>query len=208
MCYKSLPNAYRESFIHRATPVEAFVHDPETLEYFFESVNRPSGVPSLMQMVIEGIEIPGSSAFSTELKAMAQHYMDMGPPALSPDQIDRQRYAITDMLDDIREPRSYHELVATGAKLHDTLANHYCRVNGLWSASKKSIPRVLKKHDATFQQSFTQSFERLFRDGDPSQVIALAEDVLSQSGGLLFDGYTLAAPKNWRKKTDGQQNGR
>lgn len=87
--------------------VEAFVHDPATLEYFFESVDRPSGVPSLMQMVIEGIGLPGSSTFSMKLKALAQHYMDMGPPPLTPEQIDRQRYAITDLLDDMRQPRSY-----------------------------------------------------------------------------------------------------
>lgn len=202
--YDSLPHAYRESFTYRSTPVEAFVHDPETLEYFFESVDRPSGIPSLMQMVIEGIELPESSEFSVDLKALAQKYMNIGPPELSQDQIERQRYAITDMLDDIREPRSYHELVATGAKLHETLANHYCRINGLWSGSKKSIPRVLKRHDADFQQSFNQSFERLFRDDDPSLVIALAEDILAQNGGLLFEGYLLAAPENWRKRTDGQ----
>ncbi len=198
--YDSLPNAYRESFVYKATPVEAFVHDPETLEYFFESVNRPSGAPSLMQMVIEGIELPESSMFSAGLKKLAQQYMDMGPPKLTHEQIERQRYAITDMLDDIREPRSYHELVATGAKLHETLANHYCRVNGLWSGSKKSIPRVLRKHDTAFHQSFTESFERLFREGNPDFVIALAEDVLQQNGGTLFECYTLKAPENWRKK--------
>jgi hypothetical protein len=27
-------------------PIEAFIHDPATLEYFFLEVDRPSGVPA------------------------------------------------------------------------------------------------------------------------------------------------------------------
>lgn len=62
-----LPCAYRESFTFGGYPVEAFVHDPATLEYFFLEVDRPSGVPALAQMVVEGIEIPASSAGVKEL---------------------------------------------------------------------------------------------------------------------------------------------
>lgn len=199
--YEKLPHAYRESFTYHATPVEAFIHDPETLEYFFESVNAPTGIPSMMQMVIEGIELPKANDDSGKLKQLAQHYMDMGPPALTQEQIDRQRYAITDMLDDIREPRSYHELMATGAKLFETLADHHCRINGCWSGSKKTVPRVLKKHDEAFYQVYMDSFERLFREGEPDWVITLSESILAQSGGVLFDGYTLDAPEGWRKVT-------
>ena len=32
--FERLPSAYRESFQFRQWPVEAFVHDPETLRYF------------------------------------------------------------------------------------------------------------------------------------------------------------------------------
>ena len=63
--YASLPSAYRESFRFGGVPVEAFVHDPETLEYFFVDVDRASGVPALPQMVVEGIEIPAPNAVAT-----------------------------------------------------------------------------------------------------------------------------------------------
>src|ERR1044071_7301531 len=53
--FDSLPNAYREAFTFGGWPVEAFVHNPETLRHFFE-VNSRRGVPSLMRMVIEGVE--------------------------------------------------------------------------------------------------------------------------------------------------------
>jgi predicted nucleotidyltransferase len=82
--YESLSNAYRESFRFEGFPVEAFVHDSQTLHYFFVEVDRPSGVPSLPQMVKEGIEIPDSSAFSRSLKGLATSVIEMGPPALTP----------------------------------------------------------------------------------------------------------------------------
>jgi hypothetical protein len=48
--------------------VEAFVHDPATLKYFFFEVDRASGVPSLPQMVVEGVEIPAPTEMSRALK--------------------------------------------------------------------------------------------------------------------------------------------
>jgi len=59
--FDKLPNAYRESFHLWGFPVEAFVHDPETLNYFMLELDRPAGIPSLAQMVLEGIEVPDPS---------------------------------------------------------------------------------------------------------------------------------------------------
>ena len=49
--FQQLPAAYRESFQFEGWPVEAFVHDPETLRYFFFEVDSPTGIPSLPAMV-------------------------------------------------------------------------------------------------------------------------------------------------------------
>src|SRR4051794_11502050 len=56
--YEELPNAYRESFVTRGLPVEAFVHDPETLNHFLTRSDRPAGMASLAQMILEGVEVP------------------------------------------------------------------------------------------------------------------------------------------------------
>lgn len=197
--YESLSNAYRESFRFEGFPVEAFVHDSQTLHYFFVEVDRPSGVPSLPQMVKEGLEIPDSNAFSRSLKALATSVIDMGPPVLTPEDDRNLRYGITDLLDDMRAPRSYAELVATGGQLYQALANYYLRKNGLWSAKGKSIPRVLARVDSGLSLRYGESFETLFRRGDVSAVVALAEELLQTHGGLLFEGYRGDAPPEWRK---------
>jgi hypothetical protein len=75
-------------------PVEAFVHDPATLEHFFLEIDRPSGVPALPQMIVEGIEIPGPSEMSRELKRRAAAVIEAGPPPLDSESERRMRFCL------------------------------------------------------------------------------------------------------------------
>lgn len=77
--YSALPCAYRESFTFERLPVEAFVHDPETLEYFSVEMDGASGIPALPHMVLEGREIPEPTGFSRMLKARAAALIDADP---------------------------------------------------------------------------------------------------------------------------------
>lgn len=197
--YASLPNAYRESFTFNNFPVEAFVHDPETLRYFILEVDRPSGTPMLAQMIVEGIEIPGPNALSRSLKEFAAADIAAGPPPLSPDDRRGYRYAITDLIDDLRQPRSEAELMATGTRLYGSLANYYLRMNDFWSAAGKSIPRVLRRANEELSARFISSFQALFQKGEIGSVLTLAAEILEPDGGFLFDGYRLDAPPGWRK---------
>ena len=199
--YDSLPHAYRESFRFEGLPVEAFVHDPGTLRYFFVEMDGRSGVPILPQMVAEGIEIPAPNVLSASLKQLAASVLDGGPPRWSDDDLRRRRYEITDQLDDLRAPRSDAELWATGTQLYTALADYYLRSRGRWSARGKSIPRVLARADSAVAVRFDACFERLFRSADSSGAIALAEELLQPDGGLLFEGYRLDAPPEWTRQT-------
>ena len=197
--FERLPSAYRESFQFRQWPVEAFVHDPETLRYFFLRVDRSSGVPSLPSMVAEGIEVPTVTALSKSLKDLANSVLAAGPPDWSTGEVDRSRYTITTLVDDLRAPRSAEESIASGAELYGVLANHYLRSRDLWSGKSKTIPRRLIEVDAEFAHRFVFAFRALFEARETAAVIELAEAVLAPDGGLLFDGYRAAAPEEWRE---------
>jgi predicted nucleotidyltransferase len=196
--YSALPCAYRESFTFRRLPVEAFVHDPETLEYFYVEMDRASGIPALPQMVVEGREIPDSSDLSRMLKARAAALIDAGPPPLDSESERRRRYMVTDLLDDVREWRSTEELMASGSRLFEELADYHLRSSGHWSARGKAIPRALQRADPTLCTRYCRAFESLFQEGDVGQVIQLTEELLAPHGGLLFDGYRSDAPPSWR----------
>lgn len=196
--YATLPAAYRESFRFHELPVEAFVHDPGTLEYFFVEMDAASGIPALPQMVLEGHEVPAATDLSRHLKARAAAIMAAGPPSLDGETERRRRYVLTDLLDDLRGSRSADELMACGARLFEDLADFYLRVGGHWSARGKAIPVALRRADAALYARYCASFDSLFRFNEIGPVLRLAEELLLSSGGLLFEGYRSDAPANWR----------
>ena len=200
--YESLPLAYRASFMHRGWPVETFVHDAETLNYYLQEADPQTGFPSMANMVLEGREIPEPSEFSQALKRVAAAVLAAGPPAWSVEDLRRMRYTLTDGVDDLRHPRSDLELVATGARLYEAVADFYLRSRTLWSAKGKAIPRRLREVDAAFAARFCEAFETLFAGKRAEEVVALVAEVLEPFGGFLFDGYKLDAPGDKRKPLD------
>ena len=196
--YDHLPNARRESFHYKTWPIEAFVHDHTTLTYFFET-DCQRGVPSLVNMVNEGLCIPHETDFSTSLKNEAKQYLQKGPPLLTLEELKQKRYAITDLIDDLRAPHSRSEAIATAILLYPLLADFWFRSQNLWSARGKTIPRLLKKTNPKFATLFEDSFQELFEKGDPTAVIQMTTDLLEPFGGFFFDGFLVEAPKDWRK---------
>jgi predicted nucleotidyltransferase len=197
--FKRLTHSWRESFYFQGYPVEAFVHDPETFNYFISEFGRPSGRSAMAHMVVEGVEIPGPTEISRSIKRIASDLIAAGPPELSDEDERKLRYSITNLIDDIRQPRSKEELVASGTELYGALADYYFRANGLWSAVNKSIPRKLSRTDPELYAQFREGFEELFAVGRSDKVITLAEEILKRHGGLLFDGYKIEAAPNCRK---------
>ena len=190
--------AERRSFRFEGWPVEAFIHDVQTLEYFFTEVDRPSGVPSLPGMVNDGIEIPQATECGGVIKNLARQLLEQGPVPWGQEERDNSRYAITDLVEDIRAPRNVHELYPAVAGLYTAIATHYCRSQTQWAAKGKSIPGRLFTLDPAFHRRFTDAFDAAYTQHDTSAVIRLAEEVLAPDGGFLFDGYTRTAPHAWR----------
>ena len=186
--YERLPHAYREAFVHAGWPVETFVHDPETLRHYFES-DRRRGIPSLARMVAEGIEIPGASRFSADVRRSASELLEAGPPRWDAAELMLRRYRLSDWVDDIRHPRTPEELVASGTFLYADLADFFLLSQGLWTAHSKTIPRRLREVDAGFAERFRDAFEALFVEKRQGPVITLVEEVLEPFGGPLFEGF-------------------
>lgn len=200
--FEEMPRAFRESFYFKELPVEIFAHTPETLNYFFYEIDRPGGIPSLAQMVSEGVAIPEKTDLSEKLKRLAKECLKLGPPALSNEKLDALRYQITNLIDDIRDPRSKEELTGAATELYPALADFFLRANNFWSARGKTIARVLEKSDPGLRRNFVESFEELFVRGKAAKVIELAEKILAPHGGFLFEGPPLRASADWQKRIE------
>lgn len=196
--YDKLPNAKRESFVSNGWPIEAFVHDTETIRFFCEEFDLKSFTPVLPTMLIESVCVMGDESVANELRIYADKLISNGPKILSIEEHSNFRYAITDIINDIRYPKEPAELQASGISLYNQVANYFLRSRKLWCAHGKAIPRKLKEADPGWALEFVSSFNQLF-SGDPNRAIRLAEDLLSPFGGLLFEGYSLDAPAHFRK---------
>jgi Nucleotidyltransferase domain len=196
--YPKVEVAYRESFYHRDWPVEAFIHDEDSLEYFLRELDPEIGRATLAEMIAEGHEVPQATPFTLKLKEMARSAIETGPPALSAAAIEDRRYHISELIDDLREPKNRSELIASATAVYTELADFYFRGHKSWTGTGKAILRRMKKVDPAFGRRFQESFEDLFINGQSQRVIDLANDILTPHGGFLFEGYRRDVPSTRR----------
>jgi hypothetical protein len=186
--FDRLPNAYRESFFFEGLPVDAFVHDPETLRAFFGK-DVEAGKSAMLTMVTEGRIVGPRPAPAEAMKAEAAGILAGGPPPLGQVNLDLFRYLITSRIEDLEDPRPWPEVLATAAWLHPVLSDFVLRANGRWAATAKWIPRTLTAFDPAFAAAFDAVFAEFFERRDAAPLIRFTEQTLAPFGGRLFDGY-------------------
>jgi hypothetical protein len=190
--FNALPNAYRESFVFEGVPVDAFVHDPETLRAFFGK-DIAAGKSAMLTMAVEGRIVGPRPEPAVAMKAEAGAVLARGPPPFDQASLDLFRYGITSRIEDLQDPRPWPEVVATGAWLHLALADFILRASGRWAATAKWIPRALAAFDPAVAAAFDAAFDDLFERRDAGPLIGFAERALAPFGGRLFDGYRAEA---------------
>ncbi len=196
MLFDNISQARRESLVFHGWPIELFFHDLQTLAYFVRD-DCNSHRPSLPSMLVDAVVVPEPSALSDRVKGWASRLL-RHPCPLSAEALLDARYFVTDLLDDLRDPRPRAELVAIAAKLYPTLGSFILRCHGQWNASGKHLPRALNAFDHTIAAAFEAAFDAVFERSDPVPLITFTELMLQPSGGPLFDGYRSDAPADWR----------
>ncbi|MCB8823281.1 nucleotidyltransferase domain-containing protein, partial [Microvirga rosea] len=130
--FPSLERAWRESFEEDRFPVEAFVHDLETLSYFMD-LDVKNGCPVMVSMVASGEVIGPEAVAGKRLQAAAQATLAKGPPPLSGPSYDALRYQISDLADDLRGERSPEEVFAIATALYQKLGDLILLGRGAWT---------------------------------------------------------------------------
>ena len=197
--YRQVEHAYREAFIYDGWPIDSFIHDPETLSYFFEKIESKDGRPALILMILHGVEILGENDFSRSIKDLAQKTLNAGPDVWTKEIINKERFLITDILDDIKFSKTQDEQMTSAAHLFEPLIQFYFRSQNKWTASGKTLIRNLKNENPALAAEYIQCFTSLFQIGDSTKLQSLVEKILKPYGGLLWDGFRSDAPKEWRK---------
>ena len=90
--FEEVAHAYREAFIYDGWPIDAFIHDLDTLQYFCGKLEASDGRPALINMILQGREILEPNKFEEEAKQIARNASDSGPDEWSQAQIDKERF--------------------------------------------------------------------------------------------------------------------
>lgn len=195
--HERLDGAWRESFTSGGFPVEAFVHDFETLNWFVDQ-DVAAGYPVLLDMVAGGTVVGKDIGRGEALQAEARAMLARGPGELNVGQRDGLRYQITDLLDDLMDARPTAEIRAIAAALHQPLCDLTLLGRRRWSGKGKWLPRLLQRLDPGLAQRFDDAFS-LAGAGQADALVALAQDELARQGGALFDGDRRDAPSAARR---------
>lgn len=181
-----LPKAYRNSLIYQGWPIETFVQNENSVAYFFRQ-DAVSGTPALINMIACGIMAP-ENACALNLRKKALDIETAGPFALTAEEINQRRYAITDALDDIAAYKTVSELHGSLCQLRHDLADFYLRANKKWSGKGKSLVRALQKAFPEISDEYESAFKEAFNE-NIRPVSELADRLLMPFGGRLWAGW-------------------
>jgi hypothetical protein len=160
----------------------------------------------LANMVADGVNVlddaPSSCAAAAWLRGHAQRLLDLGPPALAPAVLASRRYEITTLLEDLLDATAPDELLATAVKLYDALAGFALRAAGAWTGVGKHLVRRLRAADPALAADLVAAMGLL--GAEPATAKALFDTAVQRTlapyGGPLLEGFTAAAPGEWRSE--------
>ncbi|MBN8208141.1 nucleotidyltransferase domain-containing protein [Bacillus sp. NTK071] len=185
----SVSASYRESFFHKGWPVEWYVHNLQSYQFFYEEDCKRAR-PSLPRMVSEGIILQDNES-AIRLQEEATSLLQKGPEKWGEETIVMKRYFLTDVLDDFIGATNRGEELFCAATLAEQLHEFFLRTNNQWIGSSKWIVRALKQYDSNFAEEFVKAFDHYYIMREKEAVILLVDQVLAPFGGRLFDGFSL-----------------
>ncbi|MDF8262892.1 nucleotidyltransferase domain-containing protein [Luteipulveratus flavus] len=194
------PAPYRESLLDGDVPVELFVQTQESLRHFREQ-DQQRRQPSTARLVCESVVLLGDE-LAEALRAECAGEVAAGPEPLSQKEIDGQRYALTDLLDDLVGAVDPAERAVLGALVWERSARLLLGLERHWQGSGKGLLRELRAYGsgspATEGTGASQGDILAARLSDlpgradrTDDLVEVSGQVLDRCGGRLFAGYRL-----------------
>src|SRR6266702_3392228 len=176
---------YRESVRWRDWPVELFVQRTDTIGAWFAK-DTAKRRPSLARMCGQGVILADADGTGAAIRERALAVLDAGPPPITPAELDRRRYGLTDLLDDLAGSSDPGETaVICWNVLCETAELALLLARG-WLGSGKWLLRELRAADSRLADELIAARE------DPGGLAVLADGVLARAGGRLWAGYRQA----------------
>jgi hypothetical protein len=179
------PAPYRESLQWRGWPAETFVHDADSLEFFFAK-DTARRRPSLARMCAYGVVL-ADAGLADRVRERAHAVLAAGPPAATRAELEERRYGLTDLVDDLAGSTDPGETAVVGWNVWVATAELALIHAGTWLGSGKWLLRELRAADADLADRLVAAI------GDRSELTDLANEVLGRVGGRFWAGYRVLA---------------
>lgn len=181
-----LPAPYRESLTWRNWPAELFIQRPDTIgAWFAKDLARRR--PTLARMCTDGVVLTDADGTAAAVRDHAWAVLAAGPPKPTQAELDRRRYGISDLLDDLAGTGDDGERAIICACLLRETAELALLIGGRWLGGGKWLLRELRAADPQLAEDLIAARE------EPARLATLAGAVLARTGGRLWDGYRQVA---------------
>jgi hypothetical protein len=149
-------------------------------------------------MNLQGQETLAQNSVAMEAKAVAAEALENGSDAWNQAQIDKERFLIMDILNDIKFGKNKEEQIISAIHLFEPLLQFCFRGQAKWATSGKSLMRLFKTENPEITEEWTGAFKALVETGDAMAVETVVTKILGPHGGFLWDGFRSDAPADWR----------
>ncbi|MGI5272277.1 cupin domain-containing protein [Nonomuraea sp. CA-218870] len=183
---EGLTEPYRESLRRHDWPVDLLAHSRTSLGVWIER-DFARRQPVLARFCAEGIVLADRSAGRLErLREELGARLESGPGAPSQAALDRARYVLSDLLDDLEGATDPGELAFIEWNVVEAAARLALSLGGRWQGDGKWLLRELRAHDPGLAEALLRARQA------PDELAAVAGRVLERAGGRLWEGYRVA----------------
>ncbi|MFE6767723.1 nucleotidyltransferase domain-containing protein [Streptomyces fimicarius] len=181
--------AGRENLMYRGWPVELFVQTEDRWHTFADQETAKRSSP-LLAMCAEGMLLVDTDGLGAALQAEARTRWAAGPPPLSEQEHDYQRYILTDLLDDLRGCTDPAERVYLVTHILQRASELVLLADRHWLGKGKWLSRRLAAGAPEVHRALSESAAQAIT-GDTKAFAEVVAAVLDRPGGALWDGYAI-----------------
>ncbi|WP_245641972.1 cupin domain-containing protein [Nonomuraea candida] len=178
-----LSTPYRESLRWREWPVELWVNGETSLAAYLDQgldVRRPT----LARICADGaVVVDRTGGRASDLQSTLAERLAAGPSGPTQGQVERARYVLSDLLDDLTGVTDPGERAFISWEVVQATARMALSMGRAWQGNGKWLLRDLRAHDPELAE------ELLAGRDDPGRLAAVATKVLERAGGRLWEGY-------------------
>jgi hypothetical protein len=177
---------YAETTQYQGWVVEAFVHTPDSIAFWYEK-EKAARCAVLGDICVRGVLLTDKGG-GESLQQHARHYMEQGPEPLSNSERDIRRYDLSNSLDDLLGTTDHAEKYATSTDVFNQAVELLLSHEGAWLGKGKWMVRRLEQlpHSQLALQLLNWAGSS---QHDATELVEIASEVLRRAGGYVMEGF-------------------